>query len=1167
MDRLLRVLLLVAALPVVATFSTHAAGDGVPAGPSKGLSTPRNDTDRSARSFRRLAVSFEDNRGQARAAVDFIARGAGYTTYLASGNATFALHDPESSNISMSLHGGRRRSAAIGRSPLPGTVNHLVGNDPRAWVAGAATFGEVLYRDVYPGIDLLYHGRQDALEYDFIVSPGTNPSRILLEFTGADRIHIEGNGDLVLQSGKAELRHRKPVIYQEINGVRRLVPGGYVRRGARGVGFALGAYDRRQPLVIDPVLLYSSYLGGGSHDTALAVAVDAAGSVILTGQTDGLPANSAFGSAGNSNVFVTKLTPDGSSIAFTTILGGANHEWTRGLALGPDGSIYLHGSTDSPDFPVSAGAFDISYGGAGGDAFVVRLSAQGDALIYASYLGGSAGEAGIDIAVDAGGRAYVAGRTSSTDFPVAGQTPLQSALSTPAPGAPDYDSYVAAIDPIGSSLIFSTYLGGDGADGSEALALDAAGHVFVTGFTGSSNFPTTAGSLDVSYDGANDAFVAKLAVDGSSLVYSTLIGAAATEAAIGIALDNDGHAFVSGWTDSSGFPTTPGAFQPTKPAGTGRDAFVVKLNPAGTGLVYGTFLGGSADDLGMGIAVDGSGRAHVAGETYSSDFPLEQPIQPGHGGMADVFVARLDAAGSALTFSTYLGGESSESISGDMTCCLFRNVALDSVGNIYVVGATASVLFPTTPGAHDRSLDTTLPGRTDAFVVKIGDVPLPQAPVALAGGPYAVTLGAAVALDGRASIDPGGQALSYHWTLGDGTSATGATVSHTYVAAGVYTVELTVENTLGLSSTSSTVVTVHTPAGTVSAIEAQFDQLVAEGQVTEQAATELRAQLQVIAEMTTGMQFLGPDHGFASGQLISLNGTECLVLGAYCVPTVSAGGGGGSGVGGATGGMDCYYIYKFGLLCTGDGGGGGGGGGGSCFIFCGGGGGGGGFHYSVPDLGAAIEGLVQQLQFQVAIDGIDIGPAERILNDAFRLLATLANDPAMQLEILRYFVDSLQRIGVLSADQAGALNSLLDGARQAFRSFDLLKVHDFLESLEVDLGEPVGGQVLSFDGRELAREMIREFLKKYGIDTVYGSLATVGQRVAQLEATGGLPRGVSESINGKINRAMNLAAKGDAAAAEKLIAQVEQQVSSAPKLSTSDRSVLLALLSVARERL
>jgi Beta-propeller repeat/FG-GAP-like repeat len=665
---------------------------------------------RVAGAYGKLPMSFEANHGQTDAQADFLSRGNNYSLFLTSTAAVAVLRNGtsgDSSVLRMTLWGANPRPPVEGQEALPGKSNYFIGNDPAQWHTEIPTFGRVKYGNVWPGIDLAYHGNRRQLEYDFIVAPHANPKAIKLRFAGARKMRVDRNGDLVLQLSGGELRTRKPLAYQEVDGVKSIVTAGYVVSSRDKVGIRLGAYDPALALVIDPTVLYSTYLGGNNQDLGQGIAVDAAGNAYVTGYTNSTDfpttagAYQAVNAGGASDAFVTKLDPAGSALVYSTYLGGANTDVSYAIAVDDAGDAYVTGYTFSSNFPTTAGAFQTTFVGLV-DVFVTKLNPAGSALVYSTYLGGSTAQindanTGYGITVDAAGEAYVTGATESPNFPTtAGAFQTTNGCGGCTGGR---DAFVTKFNAAGSGLVYSTYLGGNNADWGYGIAVDDAGNAYVTGQTGSPNFPTTAGSFQPANGGGYDAFVTKLNPAGSGLVYSTYLGGSAGDQGNGIAVDDAGDVYVTGWTSSGGgqstnFPTTAGAFQ-TAFAGGLYDAFVTKFTPAGS-LVYSTYLGGSAQDFGYGIAVDAAGNAYVTGSTYSTDFPTTGAFQPAKGdtgGVSDVFVTKFNPTGFLL-YSTYLGGNNDD---------FGYAIAVDAGGNAYVTGYTGSSDFPTTAAAFQAA--------------------------------------------------------------------------------------------------------------------------------------------------------------------------------------------------------------------------------------------------------------------------------------------------------------------------------------------------------------------------------------------------------------------------------------------------------------------------------
>ncbi len=697
-----------------------------------------------AASYGKFPLRFEANQGQADLRVKFLSRGSGYTLFLTSTEAVLALQKPSLTTAAIQRYvgntpGNRRTSSAVllrmkigganriarieGLESLPGKSSYFIGNDPAKWRTNVPTYAKVRYEGVYPGVDLVYYGNQGQLEYDFVIAPGTNPRTIRLFVVGAERLEASSRGDLVLNTGSGEVRLQKPVVYQESGNVRKEIAGRYVLRGKHQIGFEVATYDASKPLIIDPLLSYSTYLGGSSDDEGNAIAVDSSGNAYVTGSTGSTnfpiknPLQSAFG--GSSDVFVTKLDPTGSTLIYSTFLGGSAADAGNAIAVDSSGNAYVTGFTSSINFPTK-NPLQPALGGSS-DAFVAKLDPTGS-LIYSTFLGGSVGDFGNAIAVDASGNAYITGGTNSANFPT--KNPLQAALG----GASD--AFVAKLDPTGSALVYSTFLGGTMDDVGNGIAVDSSGNAYATGNTLSTNFPTK-NPLQPASGGARDTFVAKLNAAGSVLVYSTYVGGSGEDSGNGIAVDSAGNAYVTGSTRSTNFPTASPFQASCQSCANGQgNAFVAQLNAAGSALIYSTYLGGSGNgtdgDFGNGIAVDTSNNAYVTGFTSSPNFPLASPIQATllpqtctfdyYGYTYTIpcsntaFVTKLNPSGSALLYSTYLGASGGDLESG-------RGIAVDSASNAnaYVTG-TANSKFLLTPGTFQASPG----GNGDAFVAKIG---------------------------------------------------------------------------------------------------------------------------------------------------------------------------------------------------------------------------------------------------------------------------------------------------------------------------------------------------------------------------------------------------------------------------------------------------------------
>jgi len=671
-----------------------------------------------AAAYAKLPLSFERNEGQTDPRVEYLSRGRGYSFFLTPTEAVWSLQrgtaqpptpsePPEgrprelrvaepAAVVRMKLVGGNPGPAVSGLEPLAGTSHYYIGNDPSRWQTDVPQYAQVSYRDVYPGVDLVYHGKQRQLEYDFVVSPGADPTSIRLRFEGPKTVTLDEAGNLVLEVDGGHLLQYRPSVYQEVEGHRRRVAGNYVLRSGEEVGFEVGAYDPGHLLVIDPVLAYSTYLGGGDGEPIQgAIAIDGSGSAYVTGQTlstDFPTLNPYQTNQGGGDIFVAKLAPSGSSLVYATYLGGSSQDQAYGIAVDASGSAYVTGSTFSTDFP-TMNPYQTYQGG--DDAFVTKLSPTGSSLAYSTYLGGEGTDVGFGIAIDGTRAAYVAGWTMSTGFPTSNQ--YEGGLG-------NTDAFVTKVSSSGSGLVYSTRLGGGGVDAAYGVAIDGTGSAYVAGQTSSTDFPTV--NPFQTDQGLEDVFVAKLSPSGSSLTYSTYLGGGGGDDCRGIAVDGAGSAYVTGTTSSADFPTQT----PYQTDQGGADVFAAKLSPSGSSLVYSTYLGGSGSESAHGIAIDASGSAYLTGSTSSTDFPTLNPYQTDQGA-TDAFLTKLSPSGSSLAYSTYLGG--------GLTDQGWR-VAVDGAGTAYVTGATDSADFPTVnPFQTDQGLG-------DAFALKLVD-PSPAA--------------------------------------------------------------------------------------------------------------------------------------------------------------------------------------------------------------------------------------------------------------------------------------------------------------------------------------------------------------------------------------------------------------------------------------------------------
>ena len=753
--------------------------------------------------YGRLPPSFEANEGQTDRKVKFLSRGAPYSMYLTSTEAVLALNatlpiehqdhanpsaeregGPEGTSNSplamdilrMKLSGTNQAAKVVGEDEQPGKANYFIGNDPSKWRTNVATYGKVRYKDVYPNIDLVYYGNGQELEFDFVCAPGANPQLIQIRFDKPAQLHLASSGDLVETIPGGSIRIRKPAVYQKVNGAKSPIAAEFVISARRTIGFRLGQYDHKEVLVIDPVLVFSTFLGGSVSDGANAIATDAAGNVYVAGVTQstdfpvtsGAAQSTSNATAGRGVAFVSKLDPSGTELIYSTYSGGTGGDTAYGVTVDSSGDAYVVGQTGSKNFPVTPGAFQTNFPGITA-AFIAKLNPTGSALVYATYLGGnSTGFLCCDrasaVAIDSMGNTYVAG-TAIGGFPVtpgAVQTTIGSNLSS--------NAFVTKINPAGSALVYSTFLGGSGqvqfnigpavfaGDGATALAVDNFGNAYVTGYAHSANFPVTAGAFQsrnkaaTTSGGASlipgyNAFVTKINPSGSALVFSTYVGgsgvtipngAAGSEIIFGdqanaLSVDAIGNVYIAGFAYSADFPVTAGAFQTSLRAaqanqniGTiGYNAFLTKLNPAGTTLIYSTFVGGSGADRANGLATDGSGDAYITGGTTSLDFPVTpgalQTVNKAAvaNNTSNAFITGLNASGNMLIYSTYFGGAGIGGTNSQSSGDNAYSLALDSTGNIYIAGSTWSADFPATQGAFQVNNNATGSRGSNAFIAKL----------------------------------------------------------------------------------------------------------------------------------------------------------------------------------------------------------------------------------------------------------------------------------------------------------------------------------------------------------------------------------------------------------------------------------------------------------------
>ncbi|MBV9505876.1 MAG: SBBP repeat-containing protein, partial [Acidobacteriia bacterium] len=697
-------------------------------------------------------VRFEMNRGQAAAEALFVSRGSGYSVLLERTGHTLILED-RLRHIAAAVRtraiGVNSKAKLEAAEPLSTSSNYFIGNRTR-WLTGVPNYGSVRYHELYRGIDLIFHGSAGRLEYDFSIAPGADPNAIRLGVEGAGHIEVGPEGDLLLTTPAGQVRWKSPAAFQLANGKRKSIDARFKVSGNR-VRVDVGSYDHTKPLIIDPTLVFASYLGRSQNESARGIGEDGAGNVYIAGYStspDLVVSATALQPAYKGgttdfltgDAFVAKFSPTG-ALVYLTYLGGKANDLATCLAVDAAGNAYVGGNSSSTDFPVTAGAAQTKMAGGGGndlyrlgDAFIAKIGPAGDKLLYATFLGGSRDDYAGNIALDSSGNVYLVGSTLSHDFPVttgAYQTTYKGEGGEPA--APKYgfapflagDAYVAKLSADGSTFLFVTYFGGSLDDLAQAIAVDAGGNLYIGGNTISRDFPTTPSAYQRTYAGSEadqgpyinpfyslgDGFVAKFDPTGK-LIFSTLFGGTGDDSITAIAVDAGGNIAATGATTTRNFIATAGAFQrnykgPTSYASINidqiiGDAFLLKFNSSGSSVLVFTYLGGQGDDGGTAIALDAAGNFVLAGFTNSPDFPVTaDAAQSKFGGtqdqkqpLGDAFLAKVSADGTQLLYSTYLGGNDDDVALG---------LALDSTGNVSITGATVSPDFPTTPGAFQRS--------------------------------------------------------------------------------------------------------------------------------------------------------------------------------------------------------------------------------------------------------------------------------------------------------------------------------------------------------------------------------------------------------------------------------------------------------------------------------
>lgn len=657
---------------------------------------------------------FIENKGQIDSSVNFYIKQSDSITYFSADAMTVSISTNETGICLKSIYvGSNPFSFCQGKELQQGKVNYLKGNSFEKHITNIRSYRAIYQHNIWPGIDLAVTQNENTLKTDWIVQPGISPSAIQIQWEGIEQIEINEAGDLVLTHALGEIREKAPYCYQEIRGQMIVIPCDYVLEGTT-CSFRVGAYNSRYPLIIDPPLQYSTFLGGTSEDEAYAIFVDHRGSVYVNGATQSANFPTTPGAFQSNfigtinDAYVAKLSPDLSTIVYCTFLGGSVNEGAGSITVDLSGQAFVLGHTWSPDFPVTPGAFQTTYRGGLGlaDVFVCKLSADGSSLVYSTFLGGT-GQDLIhrqQIAIDTQGNAYVSGTTTSADFPV---TPgaIQSTLRG------TQNIFVTKISASGATLVFSTYLGGSGSETTSSIAIDGANAIHVSGTTSSQNFPVTANAFQPSYGGgASDGFVCKISPNGTTLEYSTYLGGNQEDKFNFIAVDARGIVYVGGQTFSADYPTTADAFQATAPGAS--NAMVSRLDPTGGRLLASTFIGGSSQDSAEAAGLRGNGMICIVGWTRSTNFPVTPLTPPSvHSGGTHAFVSELNLNLDTLRISYTVGGTiAGESIATSLSI---------READLYVAGYTNSATFPTTANAVQPSYRG---GTYDAFIFKARDV-------------------------------------------------------------------------------------------------------------------------------------------------------------------------------------------------------------------------------------------------------------------------------------------------------------------------------------------------------------------------------------------------------------------------------------------------------------
>lgn len=646
-----------------------------------------------------LPISFEENLGQADKEVKFISHGKDYNLLLTSSKAILLTNAKEFESLELEFLGANSNTQLIGKNKLTTKTNYLLGDNENNWQKSVNNYKEVIYKELYPGVDLVFYGKAKNLEYDLVVAPKVDPGLVKLRFQELNNSHqtsieIDKQGDLLIETKSGLVRQHKPFIYQEIEGRQIAINGSYKKHNDNTIGFSLAEYNQDFPLVIDPEISFSTYLGGQLTDQASAIAVDREGNSYIVGTTSSnnfplvKPLQASPG-GGPLDIFIAKLSADGSSLVYTTYLGGSSIDQAFDIAVDSSNNIYITGLTISSNFPTKS-ALQAQKGGGVFDAFVTKINASGSELVYSTYLGGNDDDQGFSLAVNQQGNVFVTGSTASRNFPGVTEGVLNGIT----------DGFVTELNRQGTAVIYSRFLGGNDEDEASSIAIDSQDNAYITGDTFSPNFPLKDG-VQANLAGGQDAFISKLNPSGD-VIYSSYLGGTGNDSAIDIAVDLDGNAYITGSTASSNFPIKD-ALQIANAGG--GDAFITKITANGKELIFSTYLGGTLTDNASSIALDPSGNIYVSGTTFSTNFPMLRPVQDKNKGNNDVFLTKINSVGNNLLYSTYLGGAGQDDSLG---------ITVDTLGTTYLAGTSISTDFPVV-----NALQSVSAGTADAFIAKI----------------------------------------------------------------------------------------------------------------------------------------------------------------------------------------------------------------------------------------------------------------------------------------------------------------------------------------------------------------------------------------------------------------------------------------------------------------